>query len=91
MTPAPYTEDTLVQQTTAEYLQQELGWESVYAYNNEVFLSNPHSGPLPGGEGEYLPEGKVCLGRESDREVVLTPHPAGQNRRIESRAACHGL
>lgn len=35
MTPTPYTEDTLVQQTTAEYLEQELGWESVYAYNNE--------------------------------------------------------
>ncbi len=32
-----YTEDTLVQQTTAEYLQQQLGWESVYAYNNEDF------------------------------------------------------
>jgi type I restriction enzyme R subunit len=37
MTFAPYTEDTLVQQTTAEYLEQELGWESVYAYNNEDF------------------------------------------------------
>ena len=33
MTPTPYTEDTLVQQTTAEYLEKELGWESVYAYN----------------------------------------------------------
>ncbi|MDX9745012.1 MAG: type I restriction endonuclease subunit R [Syntrophales bacterium] len=54
MTPAPYTEDTLVQQTTAEYLEQELGWESVYAYNNEDF--GPDS----------------LLGRESDREVVLT-------------------
>ncbi|MEN8689172.1 MAG: type I restriction endonuclease subunit R [Desulfobacterales bacterium] len=32
-----YTEDTLVQQTTAEYLEQELGWESLYAYNNEDF------------------------------------------------------
>ena len=32
-----YTEDTLVQQTTAEYLEHELGWESVYAYNNEDF------------------------------------------------------
>jgi predicted transport protein/predicted nucleotidyltransferase len=50
----PYTEDTLVQQTTAEYLEQELGWESVYAYNNEDF--GPDS----------------LLGRESDREVVLT-------------------
>lgn len=32
-----YTEDTLVQQTTAEYLEQKLGWQSVYAYNNEDF------------------------------------------------------
>jgi len=54
MTPTPYTEDTLVKQTTAEYLEQELGWESVYAYNNEDF--GPNS----------------LLGRESDREVVLT-------------------
>ncbi len=38
MTPfSGYTEDTLVQQTTAEYLEQELGWESVYAYNSETF------------------------------------------------------
>ena len=54
MTPAPYTEDTLVQQTTAEYLEQQLGWKSVCAYNNEDF--GPDS----------------LLGRESDREVVLT-------------------
>lgn len=32
-----YTEDTLVQQTTSEYLAQQLGWESVYAYNTETF------------------------------------------------------
>ena len=32
-----YTEDKLVQQTTAEYLEQQLGWDSVYAYNNEDF------------------------------------------------------
>ena len=32
-----YSEDTLVQQTTAEYMEQQLGWESVYAYNNEDF------------------------------------------------------
>lgn len=37
MTPTLYTEDTLVQQTTAEYLERELGWESVYAYNKEDF------------------------------------------------------
>ena len=37
MNPTPYTEDTLVQQTTAEYLEQQLGWKSVNAYNNEDF------------------------------------------------------
>ena len=37
MSPLPYTEDILVQQTTAEYLEQALGWEAIYAYNNEDF------------------------------------------------------
>ena len=37
MTPSPYTEDTLVQQTTADYLERQLGWESAYAYNHEDF------------------------------------------------------
>ena len=43
-----YTEDTLVQQTTAEYLENQLGWESVYAYNNEDF----GPGSLLGRESE---------------------------------------
>ena len=30
-------EDTLVQQTTAHYLSDALGWRSVYAYNTETF------------------------------------------------------
>ena len=30
-----YTEDALVQRTTAEYLERELGWTSVYAYNED--------------------------------------------------------
>ena len=37
MTPSPYTEDTLVQKTTADCLEQQLGWESVYAHNHEDF------------------------------------------------------
>jgi hypothetical protein len=37
VTPVLYTEDTLVQQPTAEYLERKLGWDSVYAYNNEDF------------------------------------------------------
>lgn len=32
-----YTEDNLVQQTTAEYLETKLGWESVNAHNSEDF------------------------------------------------------
>ena len=35
MSPSTYTEDTLVQQTTADYLAQRLGWTSVYAYNED--------------------------------------------------------
>lgn len=31
------SEDRLVQKTFADYLRDELGWESVYAYNNETF------------------------------------------------------
>jgi len=33
----PYTEDTLVQQTTAEYLELHLDLDLLYAYNNEDF------------------------------------------------------
>lgn len=32
-----YMKDTLVQQTTAKYLEHQLGWESIYAYINEDF------------------------------------------------------
>ncbi len=35
-----YTEDTLVQQTTAEYMEQKLDWQTIYAYNNEDFGPN---------------------------------------------------
>jgi hypothetical protein len=35
MRDSQYTEDTLVQQTTADYLEKQLGWQSVYAYNQE--------------------------------------------------------
>jgi type I restriction enzyme R subunit len=33
----PFTEDTLVQRTTADYLHDHLGWDLVYAYNEETF------------------------------------------------------
>ncbi|GAI21508.1 unnamed protein product, partial [marine sediment metagenome] len=31
-----YSEDRLVQQTTADFFHDTLGWESVYAYNDEI-------------------------------------------------------
>ena len=34
------TEDRLVQATFAEYLNKTLGWESVYAWNDETFGTN---------------------------------------------------
>ena len=37
MTLTAYTEDTLVQQTTADYLEHQLGWGSVHAHNAEDF------------------------------------------------------
>jgi len=37
MAPSDYTEDTHVQQTTANYLRDQLDWETVFAYNEEVF------------------------------------------------------
>jgi type I restriction enzyme, R subunit len=37
MSRASFTEDSLVQQTTAEYLEEKLGWDSIYAYNAEGF------------------------------------------------------
>ncbi|MEN8132389.1 MAG: hypothetical protein ABFS45_19865 [Pseudomonadota bacterium] len=35
MSPSSYTEDPLVQQTATDYLEQQLGWKSVYAYNED--------------------------------------------------------
>ena len=41
----PMNEDTLVQQTTADYLEDNLAWdENVFAYNNETF--GPAQGEL---------------------------------------------
>lgn len=32
----PYNEDTLAQQTTADFFEQELGWESIYAFRETI-------------------------------------------------------
>ncbi|MBW2637393.1 MAG: hypothetical protein JRC86_07725 [Deltaproteobacteria bacterium] len=58
-----YSEDTLVQQTTAEYLEQQLGWESVYAYNNEDFGPDSLLGSAPYSE--------VVLAFMKNKEVII--------------------
>ena len=45
-----YTEDNLVQQTTAEYLEQQLGWDLVYAHNTETFGPDGTLGRTNDGE-----------------------------------------
>lgn len=52
-----YSEDLLIQTPTAELLEQQLGWESVFAQDE-------------GAKGGWGPDS--LLGRASDAEVVLT-------------------
>ena len=65
MSPTSYTEDALVQQTTADYFRDELGWESVYAYNNERFGPDSLLG-CNSDRGLFLP-------RLMSREVSVQP------------------
>ena len=76
--PDQHSEETPVQQTTAEYLEQQLGWESVYAYNTKTFG--------PEGTLGRAPNRKVVLTRylrqkivELDRGCLMKPAtpPAG--------------
>lgn len=46
MSTTAYAEDTFVQQTTAECMEQELGWESVSDYNNEDFGPDSQTGQM---------------------------------------------
>jgi len=67
MSPLPYTEDILVQQTTAEYLEQALGWESIYAYNNEDFGVG---GLLGRASNLEVVQSRVRAGLSGQRHVV---------------------
>ena len=89
MSPSPYTEDTLVQQTTAEYLEERLGWESVYAHNTEDFGPNSLLGRASDREvAEY--------NREKDRVTIERTFEAllklvQELNEEESRAVREGL
>ena len=57
-----YSEDKLVQETTADFFAAELGWESAYAHNTEVL----------GPEGTFgrLSESEVVLTRYLRQKLV---------------------
>jgi len=58
----PLNEDTLVQATTADYLEEQLDWESIFAYNNETFGAEGTLGRLSDKEvvlTRYLGEALV--------------------------------
>ena len=38
--PHDYSEDHLIQRSTAEFLEKELGWKSVYAFDQESLGKN---------------------------------------------------
>jgi type I restriction enzyme, R subunit len=63
------SEDRLVQQTFAEYLRDHLGWESVYAYNQETFG--------PGGTLGRTSEREVVLTRNL-RDALRRLNPAAR-------------
>ena len=56
--PTTLTEDTLVQQTTADYLKRQLGWESVYAHKGEDF--GPQSLLGRGSERDVVLRRPLC-------------------------------
>lgn len=60
---AEYSEDILVQQTTADYFEQELGWRTVYAYNDETFGPDAMLGRRDRTDVILLPILKVALTR----------------------------
>ena len=56
-----YSEDLLIQKSTAEFLEKELGWKSVYAFDQETL-------------GDCKSPQTSTLGRASYHEVLLTRH-----------------
>lgn len=57
------SEDRLVQKTFAEYLEQKLGWDSVYAWNEETFGPNGTLGRLDTKEAVLVRDLRAALTR----------------------------
>ncbi len=57
------SEDRLVQKTVAEHLEQKLGWDSVYAWNDETFGPNGLLGRADTREVVLIRDLRAALGR----------------------------
>lgn len=95
-----YNEDTLVQQTTADYLRDELGWHSVLAYNEETFGPEGTLGRLSDREivltrylGEALLELNPGLPTAAYREAIriIAERTATQSQMLTNRDKHHQL
>lgn len=89
-----YNEDTLVQQTTADYLRDELGWQSVLAYNEETFGPEGTLGRLSDREivltrylGEALLDLNPGLPTTAYREAIriIAERTATQSQMLTNR------
>lgn len=63
MTSNDYSEDKLIQQSTAEFLEHELGWKSVFAFDKEVLGENGTLGRNTKHEVLLCPRFKAALKR----------------------------
>tara|TARA_R100001244_G_scaffold128562_1_gene99509 strand:- start:4037 stop:7225 length:3189 start_codon:yes stop_codon:yes gene_type:complete len=95
-----YNEDTLVQQTTADYLRDELGWQSVLAYNEETFGPEGTLGRLSDREivlnrylGEALLDLNPGLPTTAYREAIriIAERTATQSQMLTNRDKHHQL
>ena len=59
--PKDYSEDQLIQRSTADFMEKELGWKSIYAFGQEKV-------------GDYKSPQTSTLGRTSYHEVLLKRH-----------------
>ena len=75
------SEDRLVQKTFADHLRNALGWDSVYAYNEETFS--------PNGTLGRTSEREVVLTRDlRERLPRLNPDHSGNSARTSHRKTC---
>lgn len=68
-----FTEDNLAQKTLADYLEHELGWESVFAFNSETFGEDGSLGRASDSEvilKRYLREALVKLNPEFPEDAI---------------------